>query len=296
MKYGSLFTGVGGMDLGFDYYFDCAWQVEWNKECQAILRRHWPTVPKFGDIREVSGEHLSPVEIVTFGSPCQDLSVAGKRIGLAGQRSGMFFEAIRIIREMKETTNGIFPRIVVWENVPGAITSRRGADFATVLDEMAHLGSHLLEWAIVDAQYFGIPQRRRRIFLVSILDPDLAGICPEPLLPLREIAYRNRETDRTIAFYRTHGRHDQPQVGISPPLKVVSPICIASSSTVPRILTPIEHERLMGWPDDYTRWTDDGREQRDSHRFRQCGNGVATPVAKWVARQIADLMRESDRV
>lgn len=188
--YGSLFSGVGGMDMGFDTYMDCVFQVEWDKHAQSILRRHWPDVPKWGDVQEVNGADLPPCDVLTFGSPCQDLSVAGKRAGLDGGRSSMFYEAVRIIKEMRDATSsrptGPLPRIAVWENVPGALSSNRGKDFGVVLDELAHLGAVAIEWRVLDAQHFGVPQRRRRVFLVAIFDPATADRCPDPLLPVSE--------------------------------------------------------------------------------------------------------------
>jgi site-specific DNA-cytosine methylase len=188
--YGSLFSGVGGMDMGFDTHMDCVFQVEWDKHAQSILRRHWPNVPKWGDIQEVNGADLPPCDVLTFGSPCQDLSVAGKRAGLDGGRSSMFYEATRIIKEMRDATRseptGPVPRIAVWENVPGALSSNNGADFKSVIDEMVDIGACLVEWAVLDAQHFGVPQRRRRVFLIAIFDPATAERCPDPLLPVSE--------------------------------------------------------------------------------------------------------------
>jgi len=190
LTYGSLFSGVGGMDMGFDTHMDCVFQVEWDKHAQSILRRHWPDVPKWGDVQEVNGADLPPCDVLTFGSPCQDLSVAGKRAGLDGGRSSMFYEAVRIIKEMRDATSsrptGPLPRAVLWENVPGALSSNNGADFKSVVDEMVDLGACLVEWAVLDAQHFGVPQRRRRIFLVAIFDPATAERCPDPLLPVSQ--------------------------------------------------------------------------------------------------------------
>lgn len=190
LTYGSLFSGVGGMDMGFDTHMDCVFQVEWDKHAQSILRRHWPDVPKWGDVQEVNGADLPPCDVLTFGSPCQDLSVAGKRAGLDGGRSSMFYEAVRIIKEMRDATSsrptGPLPRAVLWENVPGALSSNNGADFKSVVDEMVDLGACLVEWAVLDAQHFGVPQRRRRVFLVAIFDPATANRCPDPLLPVSE--------------------------------------------------------------------------------------------------------------
>ena len=187
LTYGSLFAGVGGFDRGMELAnYEPVFQVEWDKNCQKILHHHWPTVPKWGDVCDVNGADLPPCDVLIFGSPCQDLSVAGKRAGLQdGDRSSMFFEAVRIIKEMRDATNSIYPRATIWENVPGALSSNKGADFGVVLSSMADIGAITQEYAVLDAQYFrSTPQRRRRIFLVSIFDPAASERCPDPLLPL----------------------------------------------------------------------------------------------------------------
>ena len=187
LTFGSLFAGVGGFDMGFEQAgWDCKFQVEWDKNCQQILNKHWPDVPKWGDVSDVNGAEIPPVDCIIFGSPCQDLSVAGKRAGLEGERSGLFHEAVRIIKEMRDATNGTFPRWTVWENVAGALSSNNGRDFGTVINEMAKAGAHLQEYALLDAQHFGIPQRRRRVFLVSCFDSATSDRCPSPLLPVTE--------------------------------------------------------------------------------------------------------------
>jgi len=315
--YGSLFSGVGGMDLGFDAYMDCVFQVEWDKHASSILRRHWPDVPKWNDVRDVDGSTLPPCDVLTFGSPCQDLSVAGKRAGIDGDRSSMFFEAIRIMKEMRDATTsrptGPFPRVAVWENVPGALSSNRGQDFGVVLDELAQLGSVAIEWRVLDAQHFGVPQRRRRVFVVAIFDPATAERCPDPLLPVAEGRARDFASGRKKGQDATGCPANSPDDGrgyrmlgfghyadddTASALKQRDYKSATDLAVVPYIattyavrrLTPLECERLMGWPDDHTRWTDDGREQADTHRYKQCGNGVATPVARWIAGHIKDIL------
>jgi DNA (cytosine-5)-methyltransferase 1 len=173
--YGSLFSGVGGFDMGFDRAgYDCKWQVEWDKNCQQTLAHHWPGIPRHGDVQDVRGDQLEPVDVIIYGSPCQDLSVAGRRAGIEGGRSSMFFESVRIFKEMRDATNGTFPRLVVWENVPGALTSNNGEDFRAVLTALDDIGAVAQWWNVLDAQFFGIPQRRRRVFLVSVFDPAIA--------------------------------------------------------------------------------------------------------------------------
>lgn len=185
LTYGSLFSGVGGFDMGFDLEsYECVFQVEWDKHCQKILAKHWPEVPKWSDVQDVNGAEIPPCDVLTFGSPCQDLSVAGKRAGLEGTKSSMFYEATRIIKEMRNATKSIYPRVVIWENVPGALSSNNGADFGAVIDTLADIGAVDIQWSVLDAQHFGVPQRRRRIFVVAIFDPATSDRCPDPLLPV----------------------------------------------------------------------------------------------------------------
>jgi len=191
MKVLSLFSGVGGFDMGLERAgMETVFQCEWDKHANTILNKHWPHVPKWDDVSTLTGKHILAgvpvIDVVAWGSPCQDLSVAGKRGGLEGERSGLFHEGIRIIKELRKETNGQYPRISIWENVVGALNSNRGADFGIILDEMAQAGAMVIEWAVLDAQYFGVPQRRRRVFVIAIFDPVLAERCPETLLPVAE--------------------------------------------------------------------------------------------------------------
>jgi DNA (cytosine-5)-methyltransferase 1 len=187
----SLFSGVGGFDLGLENAgMKTIYQCEWDKHATSILERHWPQVPRWGDISTLTAQeilrHGTPPDVVAWGSPCQDLSVAGKRAGLEGERSGLFHEGIRIINELRKETNNEYPKISIWENVAGALSSNRGADFGVILDEMAKAGAMVIEWALLDAQHFGIPQRRRRVFCIAIFNPTTASNCPNPLLPVGE--------------------------------------------------------------------------------------------------------------
>ena len=191
--YGSLFAGVGGFDIGFDAAsWQCGFQVEWDKHCQQVLSHHWPDVPKWGDVTEVNGAELPPVDLITFGSPCQDLSLAGKRAGLVeGSRSNLFFEATRIIKEMRNATNGQFPTWAIWENVAGAFSSNKGEDFGAVIQEMVDIGGHHVEWHCLDAQFYGVPQRRRRVFVIACFNPAILERGGQALLPVGEGRRRN---------------------------------------------------------------------------------------------------------
>ncbi len=198
---GSLFDGIGGFPFAGEIAgIKPVWAAEVEPLCVAVTKHRFPDMLHFGDVSKLNGADLPPVDIITFGSPCQDLSVAGQRKGLKHKkngdgettRSGLFFEAVRIIYEMREATNGQYPTFIVWENVPGAFTSHSGRDFRTVLEEItqtdipmprsgkwANAGVVRSErihaaWRVLDAQYWGVPQRRKRIFLVGSFGTDCA--------------------------------------------------------------------------------------------------------------------------
>ena len=193
---GSLFDGSGGFPLaGILAGVEPVWASEIEPFAIRVTTKRLPKMRHYGDVSDISGADLEPVDIITFGSPCQDLSIAGKRSGLDGLRSGLFFEAVRIVKEMREKTHGEKPRFIVWENVPGAFSSNKGEDFKAVLEEVirikepeapplpppekgrwpyadCYLGDGWsVAYRVLDAQYWGVPQRRARIFLVA----DFAG-------------------------------------------------------------------------------------------------------------------------
>ena len=194
---GSLFDGSGGFPLGGVLAgITPIWASEIEPFPIRVTTVRFPNMKHYGDISTLSGAELEPVDIITFGSPCQDMSVAGKRDGLGGSRSSLFYEAIRIINEMREATNGKYPRYIVWENVPGAFSSNKGEDFKAVLTEICKIkdrqvsvpkpskwenagrimgDSYSVAWRLFDAQYWGVPQRRQRIYLGADFDGWSAG-------------------------------------------------------------------------------------------------------------------------
>ena len=211
---GSLFSGSGGFELAATM---CGGTPVWASEIEpypiAVTRSRFPNMKHLGSVTDINGGEVEPVDIISFGSPCQDLSVAGKRAGLKHEdngddettRSGLFMEAVRIIKEMRKVTNGVYPRFAIWENVPGAFSSNKGEDFRTVLEELikivepsavmppvpkngwSYADSYCgegwsLAYRVFDAQYWGVPQRRRRIYLVL----DLGGECAGEVLFERE--------------------------------------------------------------------------------------------------------------
>ena len=167
----SLFAGVGGFDLAMQRQgVRVVASVEIDKNCNQVLAQHFPNATQFTDVTTVKGEDLinagftPSTGIITGGFPCQDLSVAGKRAGLAGARSGLFWEAARIVEEAQS-------EYFILENVPGLLSSNKGADFGVVIGTMADLG-YSLGWRVLDAQHFGVPQRRRRVFVIGRRTPN----------------------------------------------------------------------------------------------------------------------------
>ena len=194
---GSLFDGSGGFPLGGVLAgITPIWSSEIEPFPIRVTTARFPNMKHYGDISTIDGSELEPVDIISFGSPCQNLSVAGKREGLDGDRSSLFYEAIRIVKEMREATNGKYPRYIVWENVPGAFSSNKGEDFKAVLTEICKVkdeqvsiskpakwenagrimgDGYSVAWRLLDAQYWGVPQRRQRIYLVADFDGGSAG-------------------------------------------------------------------------------------------------------------------------
>ena len=166
MRFVSLFAGVGGFDLGLESTgHTCVGQVEIDKNARKILERHWPNVPKHDDVttaKEWANEIglRGNVDLVVGGFPCQDLSVAGKRAGLAGKRSGLFFDALAFAKSVEAKT-------IILENVPGLLSSNQGRDFGQLLTELADAGYSNIEWRVLNSQFFGVAQRRRRVFIVA---------------------------------------------------------------------------------------------------------------------------------
>ena len=190
---GSLFDGSGGFPLGgLLSGITPVWASEIEPFPIRVTTKRLPSMKHYGDVSRMDGGKIEPVDIITFGSPCQDMSIAGRREGLDGSRSSLFYEAVRIVKEMRCKTNGRYPRYIIWENVPGAFSSNKGADFQSVLEEICSVKGYKIDparpakwpaageivaddfslaWRVFDAQYWGVPQRRKRIYLVA----DFAG-------------------------------------------------------------------------------------------------------------------------
>ena len=197
---GSLFDGSGGFPLaGIISGITPVWASEVEPFPIRVTTKRLPQVKHYGDVSQMDGGKIEPVDIITFGSPCQDMSIAGKREGLEGSRSSLFYEAIRIVKEMREATNGEYPKYIIWENVTGAFSSNKGEDFRAVLEAVCSVKENKADipryekwpnaglvmadnfsvaWRVFDAQYWGVPQRRKRIYLVA----DFDGLCAGKIL------------------------------------------------------------------------------------------------------------------
>ena len=331
MRVGSLFAGIGGFDIATERAgMTVAWQSENDQHASEVLSHRFPEITNYGDIHDIKP---TAVDVLTGGFPCQDYSVAGLRGGLAGDRGALWWEYHRLIADLK-------PIWVIGENVPGLISSRGGADFETIIGSLTELGYGVV-WAVLDAQYFGVAQRRRRVFIVGHSGgkprPEILalseGLFGHPA-PSREEgediagtlapgsqAGGNRSTDldgngayitaiqtgkgwwresdiagtlsqrdykeSTTAIAFAQNQRDEVRT-----LDVAGSVNAERWGTAKnetlltepsvRRLTPLECERLQGFP-DY--WTDiEGNSV--TQRYRQLGNAVAVPVAEWIMKRV----------
>ena len=239
MTLGSLFDGAGTCCLAAEL---CGITPVWSSEIERfpleVTKRRFPTVKQLGDVTKIKGSKIEPVDIISFGSPCQDLSVAGKRAGLKGERSGLFMEAIRIIKEMRDATANEFPRFAIWENVLGAFSSNKGEDFRAVLEEFCKVkdgdasiprpagggdairwrnaglilaDGYSVAWRVLDAQFWGIPQRRRRIFALA----DFGGRSAGEILFERDGLQRSFASRHQSWAHRENASRDEARAHIA---------------------------------------------------------------------------------
>ena len=299
----------------------------WSSEIEAfpieVTRRHFPDTLQLGDVTKIDGGNIPPVDIICAGSPCQDLSVAGKRAGLAGERSGLFVRAVDIVRQMRLATDGEKPRFFVWENVPGAFSSNHRRDFQAVLEEIGQaevpmpksgrwadaglVRTHTCDiaWRVLDAQYWGVPQRRKRIFLVADFTETgrrageiLFGIrrnqkAEEIHETRRESPPKNDGVDECVDIFMKSSFKKYREKRIAGTLRASgsdfgggSESLVTQDGKNLRRLTPLECERLQGLPDG---WTEGGS---DTARYKAIGNGMAQPCADYVLKRIAEVTGE----
>lgn len=347
MRYISLFSGIEAVSVAAK---DLKWQPIAFSEIAdfpcAVLKHHYPQIPNLGDVKNIKGtEYNGTVDLIVGGSPCQDFSISGNRAGLHGERSGLAWEFVRILFEAK-------PRWFVWENVQGALSTNKGNDFKQLLHEISKLGFGLA-WRILDAQYFGVPQRRRRIFLVgyfgdwrppvavlfeqkslsgnfkkskkkqgsssrnietSSFPTMLDNICPTILANSGTKQFLgNQETfsGKYFVFDHMHSASIRTYEDSSPTLLsrmgtggnqvplTFSALKFTGGSygggsenfviqnMIVRKLSPLECERLQGFPDNYTDIPYKGKSHSPlSKRYEVIGNSMAVPVVKWIFNRI----------
>ena len=300
MKLASFFSGIGGFDLGFQNAgVEAAYQCEVDGFCNSLLDRHWPQVERVGDIREVdNGNEVPEAEVWCAGFPCQDVSLARarQRAGLNGRHTSLFYEFARLLGDA-------LPHIVILENVPGLLSSHDGRDFGIILSILDELG-YGVAWRVLDSRFFGVPQSRRRLYLVGYRgDPaGAAALLFEPECGAgHSKAGRRPRTKSLSPFKESLG---DPSVG---PVVQRIGYCLAATSgrhtgtdwsrtyvTYPdavRRLTPLEAERLQGFPDGWTvpgGLTPKKIESLDSARYAALGNAVTVPVAEWIGKRLVN--------
>jgi DNA (cytosine-5)-methyltransferase 1 len=322
MKVLSLFSGIGGFDLGLERAgFEIKATCEIDKKAQQILKRNFPNAVLYADVKDLNFSK-GDFDVICGGFPCQDVSRSGKRAGLAGERSGLWFEFKRVI-------NDVEPKWVIIENVPGLLTSAGGRDFATIIQWLAKRG-YGVGWRVLDSSRFGLAQRRKRVFIVASFGnkracgllfkhessarsdteggekeaPNTAGDVGQDKVSVRTIAHaiNNQSPMMTVIKEKTHTLSTTTVESIiwemchaDNPVRIckdqtLSPTLLARMGTggnsIPlvglRRLTPVECERLQGFPDNWTAGCS------MTERYKQLGNAVSVPVIKWLGEQIIE--------
>ena len=328
-----LFSGIGGFHLGFERagfkvnsYFS-----EVDKHAVAVYKHQFKDSTYVGSVTDVRGADLPRIDLITFGSPCQDFSLAGKRKGMGGERSSLITEAIRLIHECR-------PRVFIWENVKGTFSSNNGADFWAIIQAFANIGGYRLEWQLLNTSWF-LPQNRERIYLVGYSTKpggDWRGVFPigednkpndgvqrqvSKTLTCRYTADSNGSfliTNQQSADYikvksaTSKGYEvatEGDSINLSQPnsetrrgrvgkgkAQTLETSCNQAAVQDYRIrrLTPIECERLQGFPDNHTEYGNyDGevKKMSNTQRYKQCGNAVTTDVVQAIAEKIKPLFK-----
>lgn len=347
MTLGSLFDGIAGFPLAARRQgIKTVWVSEIEPNCIDIAKRHFPEALQLGDITQIDGAKIPVVDIISFGSPCQDLSVAGKQTGLDGSRSGLFMEAVRITREMREKTNGQYPKYIIWENVAGAFSSNKGEDFRRVLEEITQSNISMPKsgkWATAGmvgnegpGGAFSVPHgdcltlnfgECPNVENVSTLSMILEMDVPDKYFLsakacwgiIRRAEQRNKEIPvilkialleriaeeasptlmsqhrPAVVYGYTQSGYGEFKEGVgtlkksrgaagggSETLAVIMERIAAAVKYRVRRLTPLECERLDGFPDEWTRYGASGKEMSDNARYMALGNSIAVPCAERV--------------
>ena len=316
-----LFSGIGGFHLAFEKSgFDVSsYFSEIDKYAIDVYKNNFKNSNYVGSVTDVRAKDLPKIDAITFGSPCQDFSLAGKRKGMEGDRSSLITEAIRLIDECR-------PRFFIWENVKGTFSSNNGEDFWAIIQAFTNIGGYRLEWQLLNTKWF-LPQNRERIYLVGYLGNGSGGEV-FPISKVVESFIEKGRGNKFIDVYNKKYRNESPtladpchnnirlQVGDyrydegfrwrkdnnSPTLHLKSNEILVKSATKKgyeeavvfknkiRRLTPIECERLQGFPDNWTEYGESGKIS-DTQRYKMCGNAVTVDVVEAVAKNIIKVIK-----
>ena len=270
MKIIDLFSGIGGFSLGFKragYHFTEHYFSEIDKHAIANYKYNFPNAKYIGDITSIHGGDFADIDIITFGSPCQNFSTAGKREGLKGSKSSLIQHAIALIADIR-------PSVFIWENVKGAFSSNSGADFWAIIQAFANIGDYRLEWQLLNTSWV-LPQNRERIYLIG----HLAGRSEPGVFPIREIAKDCFKKTRNIYDYsRTilRGYKNSTSTGSF----------IKTKDNKIRYLTEIECERLQGFSDNWTQYGNYNGTIKpilNTQRYKLIGNAVTVDIVELIA-------------
>ena len=302
-----LFSGIGGFHLGLERagFKVKSYNSEIDKYANQVYKHNFKNSTYVGSVTDVQGSELPRINAITFGSPCQDFSIAGNRKGMGGERSSLILEAIRLIKECR-------PDFFIWENVKGTFSSNNRQDFAAILQAFANIGGYRLEWQLLNTKWF-LPQNRERVYLVGYIGDGSTGqIFPigESSEKVNELQGQQGNACTLTTRYGANGngsyiteRKQYAQIktnnskgfetitdGISLTLRAKASTDISSTPTINKIrrLTPIECERLQGFPDNWTQYGTEGIIS-DTQRYKMCGNAVTVDVVEAVGKKIIKL-------
>ena len=298
MIYGSVCSGIEAATVAWHPLgWHAAWFSEIEKFPKAVLAHHYPEIPDLGDMTAICDrKNLPSIELLVGGTPCQSFSVAGERTGLDDARGNLAFEFCRILKTLK-------PKWFVWENVPGVLSSNKGQDFAAILRKMEKCG-YGIAYRVLDSKYFGVPQTRRRVYTVGYLGDwrRAAAVLFESEMLQGDTAASENSKQKTTSVVQSGSTENSPRFvdvynhalangkwdGLYAPTvtasfglgNAIGPKVLEDKGV--RKLMPIEGERLMGLPPDYTNIPG----AKDADRYKAIGNSMAVPVMRWIGERI----------